>query len=700
MLYFAISRFFISSRRASFLCASVATGTAIVLITEFLSLLKSLDFAGVSICWGAQCALLAGLAVYLSRKRKVRRAPYRRSLEKSLKLLLLGVGLILLVTFVIAVVSPPNNWDSMTYHMGRVAHWVQNGSVGVYPTHIVRQAYSNPWAEFAITQLRVLGRTDRFANLVQWFSFLGCVIGCSLIAESLGAGRRGQVYSAVVAATIPMAILQATSTQNDLTVSFWIVCFAYFGLRLARPGPAGSRAACILNPAVVGACIGLAVLAKGTAYVFVFPLLACLLIYVAVARRLGSIAVRAAMIILILLIALSLNAGHFARNGEFGSPVTGASDMPDVMNDAFTPQVLLSNLMRNATIHIYGKPRSLRDAMGRAVRFIHSALGIDVNDPRTTWPGTQYAAGDPVIYQEDLAGNTVHLALALLAFLYILLSAGLRRNRTALLYMSMLVVSALLFCLLFKWQPWHSRLHLPLFVLFSPLVGLALGAVDTAAIARFARKWRYLLAVPVLGGIAATAFLLTRWAGMRTSYRVALAAFLITLVIVLIPLLARRKPTNWVTVLCLALLVLASPYVLANMSRPLLGKGSVLTTPREELYFAARPGLTDSYTKCAESIRESGARDIGLIIGEDSYEYPLWALLGNATGGRYRIEHVDVTNSTTAAEAPPGFKPELIVLTGVSRPDEFTDEYGTYVLTRTFGAGVSEVDLYRLQVGD
>lgn len=654
----------------------------------------------MSLFWGVQCTLLAGLAFYLSRTRKVKRAPYRRSLEGSLRLLLLGVGLILFVTFVIAFVSPPNNWDSMTYHMSRVAHWVQNGSVAYYPTHIVRQAYSNPWAEFAITHLQVLGRTDRFANLVQWFSFLGCIIGCSLIAESLGAGRRGQVYSAVFAATIPMAILQATSTQNDLTVSFWIVCFAYFGLRLARPDPAGSRAARVLSPTMAGACVGLAVLTKGTAYVFVFPLLACLLIYIAVARRLGSIAVRAAMITVILVIALSLNAGHLARNNEFGSPVTGASDMPEVMNDAFTPQVFLSNLVRNATIHIYGKPAFLRDAMDRVVGFIHSALGIDENDPRTTFPGTQYAAGDPVIYHEDLAGNTVHLALALLSFLFILLSAGLRRNRTALLYMSMLVVSALLFCLLFKWQPWHSRLHLPLFVLFSPLIGLVLEAVDTAAIARFARKWRYLLAVPVLGGIAVTAFLLPHWPGIRTSYRVALAAFLLTLVLVLVPLLTRHKPTNWITVLCLALIVLASPYVLANMSRPLLGKGSVLTTPREELYFASRPALMDSYMQCAGSIRESGARDIGLIIGEDSYEYPLWALLGNVQEARYRIEHVDVTNSTAAAEAPSGFKPELIVLTGVSRPDEFTDEYGTYVLARTFGAGVSEVDLYRLQGGD
>lgn len=44
----------------------------------------------------------------------------------------------------------PNTYDSMTYHMARVAHWMQNESVGYYLTHIGRQNQMGPGAEYLI----------------------------------------------------------------------------------------------------------------------------------------------------------------------------------------------------------------------------------------------------------------------------------------------------------------------------------------------------------------------------------------------------------------------------------------------------------------------------------------------------------------------------------------------------------------------
>ena len=119
----------------------------------------------------------------------------------------------------------------MTYHMPRVAHWSQAGSVAHYPTHIQRQLWLGPWAEFAIMHGYLLTGGDRLANLVQWLAFAGCVAGSAIVTGELGGGRLARGLAAVAFATLPMAIAQASSTQNDLVASFWLLSLGYWVLR-------------------------------------------------------------------------------------------------------------------------------------------------------------------------------------------------------------------------------------------------------------------------------------------------------------------------------------------------------------------------------------------------------------------------------------------------------------------------------------
>jgi cobalt/nickel transport system permease protein len=50
----------------------------------------------------------------------------------------------------------PSNWDSMTYHLSRVAHWLQHGSVEAYETGIYRQVLYAPGAEYLVLLLQAL----------------------------------------------------------------------------------------------------------------------------------------------------------------------------------------------------------------------------------------------------------------------------------------------------------------------------------------------------------------------------------------------------------------------------------------------------------------------------------------------------------------------------------------------------------------
>src|SRR5947209_11505212 len=58
----------------------------------------------------------------------------------------------------------------------------------------------------------------------------------SRIAAQLGAGRVGQLLAAATVLTAPMVALEATSTQTDLVVAFWVACGASLALDGDRVG--------------------------------------------------------------------------------------------------------------------------------------------------------------------------------------------------------------------------------------------------------------------------------------------------------------------------------------------------------------------------------------------------------------------------------------------------------------------------------
>ncbi len=218
---------------------------------------------------------------------------------------------IISVVGVIALIAPPDTFDSMTYHMARVSHWIQNGNVFFYPTSILRQLYMPPWAEFAIAHFQILSGTDRFANIVQWFAMAGSILGISLITAQLGASLKGQIFSAVFCSTIPMGILQGSSTQTDYVVTFWIVCLIYYIL-LYYSEPK------ISVMLWAGMSLGLAILTKGTAYFYAFPFIIwfCFLSIKFFRWNFWK------PIALIVALVISINLGHYMRNYNlFGTPI-------------------------------------------------------------------------------------------------------------------------------------------------------------------------------------------------------------------------------------------------------------------------------------------------------------------------------------------------------------------------------------------
>jgi signal transduction histidine kinase len=216
------------------------------------------------------------------------------------------------------------------------------------------------------------------------------------------------------------------------------------------------------------------------------------------------------------------------------------------------------------------------------LRSIFDSLGWDINDPKNTFHDTAFKV-KRLSNSEATAGNPLHVFLLLFT-----LGAAIRNRRVRTLpnyvpLLCSLVLAFVLFCFFLRWQPWNSRLHLPLFVLSAPLIAAAISGI---------------------------------------SY---------------------RQAGQWIMI---ALIVVALPYLFYNWSRPLVTKNSILLTDREDQYFRNRPVIQESYREAVRFLAVRKCDHVGLRLDEDDWEYPLWVLMQDAGRGRVRLDHVDVENET------------------------------------------------------
>ncbi len=630
--------------RWAFLGAVVILGAFVVLSLEALSLIHAIQCPWLAALW-----LLFGviLGLYGARSGRLQRGWHRwkDALKHEVRrkdAVLLGLLLVVLLLFAVAWVSPVNNNDSLLYHMSRVAHWVQNKSLDHYPTAYEHQLRKPIWSAMAMLTLREFWGDDQPVALVQWFSLIVSLIGVSAIARKLGAHRRGQMLSAVVALSVPMAILQSTSTQNDLAVSQWLVVSVYYVVLQEKRPLAKSELL------LFGLSLGLGALTKGTYVVFILPFL--LWFSVRFMKRHGLLRSIASGAIVIGLLAI-LSLGYWTRNIEtYGNPYYGM-DVQRILRRLIFWRTSRSPELGPwiGGVQIPGAPATsstggLSFQEGRGGRIAVQALGFP--GAWDTSPGQEWLASilkhiarnlgtpfpkvneamlrmleaalqslgadlrEPIINiywnHEDLAGNALHLALVPVSLIALL--AVRRRIDVAAagkLSLALLVGFALLARVNSGDNLYSVRYQLPFFMLQSAVTGV------------------------VLAGLFPP----------------------------------RRTP-----ILAAGFMLLALPWLLFNQTRPVIGRrpwvtrvGSVFTSPVEEVAFANHLGIMDEYQAAADIVREQACEQIGLRIDSSDPEYLLWWVLA-APRDDMRIEVINA-NERLKRYQDPSFQPCLIICT-------------------------------------
>ncbi len=546
-------------------------GGYVVISSEILSLFKVLTQLWVSISW---LVLLVAIGI-LTWKTGYWRGGFDRLRNKwkwpaKFSLIVSGLLVILLILlFLVAFLSPTNNGDSLFYHMSRVVHWAQNGSLDHYATNNIHQVMHPIGSELFILNLRLLWGNDQLANLVQFFCLIGSLISVTAIASLFGVKRSGQWLAAGFAFSIPGVLLQATSTQNDVVVGFWFVSLLYFIFHACH------HKSDTLGLTCLGLTLGLGLLTKATFYFYAIPPI----LFFTIHRLVKAFSFKTVLqLILVGSWALLLNLGFWTRNQiTFHSPFGQAEYVSNNISQLSNPGLLITGPVKLIAQNFMTPDEGMNASL---IAWLHDTFTpID--------PSMEYFKLEWGWNHDDLAGNPIHSVLVVVAVITLILFQKRIPDRSIWLFLAILFGSIYLISIFTNDDLYGVRFQLPFFLAFAPLFGLAVELLDKKTLTNF------LIVLLLFGALPWILFNRIR------------------------PLIAMRDSTDQFTIPCLAGCT----------------TGSILNETRANIIFGSLVEIRESYTAASEAVRASGCREIGLQLDSHDPEYLFWWLLDAPQSG-------------------------------------------------------------------
>lgn len=432
------------SVRKSLLYAILLIALFIQIFTEIFSLFNVLNFYALLICW--TCSLL--VSGYFLIKDKCYTFP-TINISKAGKIPFVLIALFLLWLLILGILQAPNNWDSMTYHLARVMHWIQNQSVSYYASHIERQVVFTTLSEYCILHTILLTGNDYFANSVQWLSFLASLVCISLIVEQLGGSQKTAFVAVFLFMAIPMSMFQAVSTQNDLLASSFILAAYYFFLQWKQNFHKFS----VLG---LGISVALATLTKSTSYFFLAPLVVAVFLVIVKKTKMNIFLQGVSMALIIIF----LNSFYFARNlVAFKTIIPQTEATINVRNEVLNLPFFLSNNIKTFGFNFITNNVEIDRVVENTIYGVNRVLSINPNDKRVSFGNFELPFGIK-FYSHDYAPQTLHAWLLLLTFPFYFIFR--ERFSNSFFYTSLMIfIGFELMILLLKWQPFGTRFQIP-----------------------------------------------------------------------------------------------------------------------------------------------------------------------------------------------------------------------------------------------
>ena len=350
----------------------------------------------------------------------------------------------------------PNNWDSMTYHLPRIEHWLSSHSLASYPTDISRQIWEPPFGDYLTLVPRTIFGNDNFDGIFSFISLVILEISIYVCLQRLKVSCSYRDVCIMLALT-PIVVLEATTTQVDLRAS----AIALSGVALF-----------FSNDCKIYLFAGLAfAVATGIKVTSVIPLLALFLLPEFIARLKRGPFLR---LLIITLFSFSLNLPWLYRNfvnfGSISGPATSAGpDGFSVLKIALSPGLLLARFFGFIFSNL-GQPvlHQLNSLLLRSFSAILGACKIIDFPSSKYWPNLSDAGFG---INEDLAPSSLLTLLCLSLVLYLLFK---REFKRVLLLLSPLLI----FSIFVEWQGFVNRLYISGFAITGIFISYVATQID------------------------------------------------------------------------------------------------------------------------------------------------------------------------------------------------------------------------------
>lgn len=482
----------------------------------------------------------------------------------------------------ISLLGPPNNWDSNTYHLPRVMHWLQNENVGFYDTNVRRQLVSPPLGGYLLLFTMALSGSDRLVNTVQLGAFFFSIIVTLVIGRAVTNSSLSLKVLLPLSVGIPIALAEAATTQVDLISTIWVLCgvaaVINYGVKVWN---------FTFTIIVFSSTALLAAATKPTALVALLPvgIWFLILIFSDIRRVTISniwkvfVALTAAITGVIIgflpqVIRTYNNSGIFI---DLGGGITSAK----LVVSRIGLDITTSNIAR-FVVGNFGAPDFLKDIfpvqgvnhyLNLFLQKLLVMFGINWTDSDATSFGIPATFG--YWANEDRAGNPIQIVFGIFAvFILIIAQRKLKLSRMQIQFTLVVAFIFIAVASIFTWNIWINRFIIPVLFLFSVVIGLLFSK-----------------------------------------------------------LVVLKKTFTKLSVISISALIalnsaLSLSTVLFAENRPIFPLSEFVTKSRQErVFYKMSPKFKESYLAAIDQLNQlPDGTIVGLNFGQESYEYQIWEL--------------------------------------------------------------------------